>query len=149
MDTRIKIKSLKNEGGSKLSFVKVMKFNSELGLKESKELCEKILSSKNYIDIFITTDVDHFKSELCKTGYIFDVIDRNKERHIKLLSLGLFDKEDKINILSEYLSKDLEIKTRKNNNLPLSTIYFDFFNDLLLNIGEKKIDKLLDNFKNK
>jgi hypothetical protein len=135
-------------GNSKLAFVKCVKTHTNLGLKEAKEWCDIISSFPFSIDYFtlnIKTNVYDFAYELNSLiGYEFEVIDTIEERNYKLISLGLGDLSDKIDIVSKELARKLDITCKNRNEESLYRIYIEFFQDFLLDLEDENLDKLLD-----
>lgn len=142
---RIKVNRV---GGKKLQFVKVIYTTTGWGLKEAKDWCDKVNESPGqyfYIPVF---SVEQFKREIKLNGidedYNLTIDDRNSIRNTNLVLLGLGDKSDKINLISEKLSLSLYNEIKNNNSK--STIYEickAFTEDLLDGIDEFNLDKLL------
>jgi hypothetical protein len=145
----LKVKVIPHKlGNLKLAFVKCVKTHTNLGLKEAKDWCDSINSrpySKTYFPLEIKTNVHDFVYELNSlTGYEFEVIDTIEERNYKLISLGLGDLSDKIDIVSKELARKLDIECKTRNQESLYGIYIEFFQDFLLDLEDEKLDKLVD-----
>lgn len=139
----------KSIGNSKLAFVKVIKTHTQLGLKEAKEWCDQIsLWSKFDKDCFeleIKTNVEDFKNDLNDLmQYSFDVTDKEEQRNLKLLSLGLGDINEKLEAVSDELASKLVYQTRKRNQDELYDVYYDFFYDFLIDLKDENLQELIE-----
>lgn len=116
---KIRIKSKKALKGSKLMFVKLIKEYSGLGLKDSKDLCDPLFESNSQLEFELSEErfnlnytqiLIRLKKELYKIDDCLLLVNNN--RNVKLLSLGLGEKKEYINFLSENISflNDEEIK---------------------------------------
>lgn len=116
---KIRIKSKKALKGSKLMFVKLIKEYSGLGLKDSKDLCDPLFESNSQLEFELSEErfnlnytqiLIRLKKELYEIDDCLLLVNNN--RNAKLLSLGLGEKKEYINFLSENISflNDEEIK---------------------------------------
>jgi len=112
---------------TKLMFVKILKNHTGLGLKDSKDICDK-LHELPYrpVEFLLDPPVDInpneyaklFREELVEMGLEFDMSGGTEfERNRKLLSLGLGDKEDYVSFLEEALINQKELLTLTLNKL--------------------------------
>jgi DNA replication protein DnaD len=131
-----------------LQYVKIVKTHSGLGLKEAKEFCEKTRDNQGAEFILpIQTSVVEFEKEIRDMigDSIVQVSNREKERQIKLISLGLGDKSDMIDLLAEEMASELVQRTRHATNSPLYSIFVDYMSDVLTNFNAEQLDELFNN----
>lgn len=148
----LKIKARKI-GQQKLLFVKLIRDNTGLGLKESKDWCDKFSESLNVEHCLpISTSIEEFKNSMIELGvnndYELIIEDKEKKRQLKLISLGLGDISDKINAISEKLSLDLYKQSYGLNKQDLFCVYEDFFKEFLLEVDENNLDKIFNKINN-
>ena len=136
MFNRVRIKIVNNIS-LKLQLVKTIKTHSCMSLKESKELCDEMFVHLNReFDLYVN-DISEFKSEIKSNfGDDIQIRDREYERNIKLLSLGLGDDFDRIQILSDLLSSEacasIHNKDIVNRRNVINSLFEDFSNDSFL-----------------
>lgn len=130
-----------------LKYVKTVKSHSGLGLKEAKDFCDRTRDSQGIEFLLpIQTSIVEFEKEIREmVGDSVQVSNREKERQIKLISLGLGDKSDLIQILSEEMASDLVLRTRHLNNSTLYSIFVDYMADVLTNFNAEQLDELFNN----
>jgi hypothetical protein len=100
---------------NKLSFVKLIKDCSGLGLREAKDLCDELHKSPHLVQdmplLPTTGDVDYsklFKSEIKNIGGKFLVNGGIQwERNIKMLKLGIGDESDYSEFIKDYILNGL------------------------------------------
>lgn len=110
---------LKKDCQTKMMFLKILKNHTGLGLKDSKDICDR-LHELPYrpveflldppVDILPNEYAKSFREELSEMGLEFDMSGGTDfERNRKILMLGLGDKEDYVSFLEENLinQKDL------------------------------------------
>lgn len=123
---------------TKLIFVKILKNYTELGLKETKEICDR-LHEMPYkpIEIDINdSDVDQFRQALLDIELNFIMNgDRKFERERKLLALGLGEKEDYISFFVE--CGDLFDNQKEILNLALNKLSVEDLNEIFSKIKTK------------
>lgn len=89
---------------NKLMFVKILKDYTELGLKDSKDICDR-LHEMPYRPIEIDikdSDVNQLRQDLLSIDLNFIMNgDKKFERERKLLALGLGEKEDYVSFFVE------------------------------------------------
>ena len=123
---------------TKLIFVKILKNYTELGLKETKEICDR-LHEMPYkpIEIDINdSDVDQFRQALLDIELNFIMNgDRKFERERKLLTLGLGEKEDYISFFVE--CGDLFDNQKEILNLALNKLSVEDLNEIFSKIKTK------------
>ncbi len=101
---------------NKLVFVKLIKDCSELGLKESKDICDSL---HNYPDIVQNFEarqdntgvnyVKKFRNEIVNCGGKFQISGGTEfMRDFKILDLGIGDNEDYANFIVEYYENNFE-----------------------------------------
>lgn len=111
-----RIKALK-DCTTKLAFVKHIKFNSDLGLKESKDIVDTILE-KPYkfvkVEILPGTDMNEFRKGLDELGWVGDSGanyqmdgDLQWKRNFTLLKLGAASKEEYSDFILESLLSNI------------------------------------------
>ena len=141
----------KKIGKTKLMFVKIIKEHTGLGLKEAKDWCDRISEPNNlpYFELTIKTSLESFKLSLKGNlpEYEFEFYDKEEQRNLKLLALGLGDLEDKIDVVSKELSIKLLNMTRyhiyEEDDDLIYDIYLEFFKDFLVDLGDKNLDKII------
>lgn len=138
---RVKVSKV---GTQKLGFVKLIKHNTGMGLKEAKEWCDTIAENPNkYYWLSITTSSEDFKSDIDKfTDFGLIIDDKERLRQLKLISLGLGNKFDKIDIISEKLALDLYQEIRNNNTTNIYDICKRYMEEILDGVDENNIEKL-------
>ena len=130
---------IKKNCQTKLMLVKILKNNTGLVLKDSKDICDK-LHELPYrpVEFLLDTPVDinpneyakSFKEELSEMGLEFDMSGGTDfERNRKLLMLGLGDKEDYVSFLEENLIDQKELL-----NLVLNKLSKDDLKEIFDNI---------------
>ena len=130
---------IKKNCQTKLMLVKILKNHTGLGLKDSKDICDK-LHELPYrpVEFLLDTPVDinpneyakSFKEELSEMGLEFDMSGGTDfERNRKLLMLGLGDKEDYVSFLEENLIDQKELL-----NLVLNKLSKDDLKEIFDNI---------------
>ena len=132
-------------GGSKLSFVKFIKDHSGMGLKESKEWCDIAmteLGKKQYLTI--KTSLAELKKDSQSIGFDISFEDKEKQRHLKLIGLGLGDDMDKIEIIAEELGNKLSVQVRQRQFEHIAVVAEDFFKDFLLTLNSQQIEELIN-----
>ncbi len=142
----IKIR-INQKGQQSLQFVKLIKSNTNLGLRDAKDWCDNVNSNVGvYFTLNITTTLEQFKREALMnlSDYQFSFEDREKERQIKIVSLGLGDIYDKIEVISDEMASDLLFETKKRNTENLFNVYQDYFKDFLITLTAEQLDKLVD-----
>lgn len=118
---------IKQSFPAKLMLVKLIKNYTALGLKDSKEICDR-LHDLPYrpVEFFLDTPVDiipneyarSFREELSEMGLEFDMSGGTDfERNRKLLVLGLGEKEDYVSFLEEAMTNQKELLTLALNKL--------------------------------
>jgi hypothetical protein len=130
-----------------LQYVKTVKSHSGLGLKEAKDFCDRTIECQGVeFTLPIITSVTEFEKEIREMiGDSVQVSNREKERQIKLISLGLGDKSDLIDLLAEEMASELVQRTRHLNNSPLYSIFVDYMSDVLTNFNAEQLDVLFNN----
>ena len=131
---------------SLLQFVKTMKTHTGLRLKESKDLCDSIRDKEGQeFTIVVITSPEEFEREILEmVGPSIQVSNRERERHIKLLSLGLGDDIDKIDIIVDELSSKLLMKVKINKQVGLYDIYKDFFFDIVSEFNSEQLENFFN-----
>ena len=123
---------------TKLMFVKILKDYTELGLKETKEICDR-LHEMPYKPIEIDikdSDVDQLRQDLLNLELNFIMNgDRKFERERKLLALGLGEKEDYISFFVE--CGDLFDNQKEILNLALNKLSIEDLNEIFGKIKTK------------
>jgi hypothetical protein len=123
---------------TKLMFVKILKDYTELGLKETKEICDR-LHEMPYKPIEIDikdSDVDQLRQALLDIELNFIMNgDRKFERERKLLTLGLGEKEDYISFFVE--CGDLFDNQKEILNLALNKLSVEDLNEIFAKIKTK------------
>ena len=130
-----------------LQYVKVVKDHSGLGLKEAKDFCDNTRSNQGQEFLLtIKTSLQLFEKDIReKVGDTIIVSNREKERQIKLISLGLGDKSDLIQLLSEEMASELVHKTHNNIGASLYSVFTDYMADVLTNFNAEQLDELFNN----
>ncbi len=107
---KIKIR-LRSNCTSKLAFVKLIKDTTGLGLKESKDIADR--ACDNYLNQYPTTEIEFpsaeslqkFRSEIGNVGFAQETpivgISLEDERELKILQIGLGERNDYINFISQ------------------------------------------------
>jgi hypothetical protein len=126
---------------NKLMFVKIVKEYTELGLKEAKDICDKLHETPYrpvQIDLYpkMSGAVDRLKQDLLDIDLKF-IMDGDKgfERERKLLTLGLGEKEDYISFFVEF--GDLLDNQKEILNLALSKLSMEDLKEIFSKIKTK------------
>ncbi len=135
-------------GSSKLNMVKTIKWASGMGLKESKDWVESLsIGIPETLTLTVPNSqysiFEEFRLSVEDSGYDFLMEDKIKKRQIKLIELGLGDKSDSIDLLTEELAGKLVFMTKNKNSQSLYNVYNEFFQDFLLTLDKEQLDKLL------
>jgi hypothetical protein len=146
--TKVKLSVIKKNGDwQHLAFIKIIKDHTGLGLKDAKYLGDDIKKSyvnnrRTYYEIEIYTSPKELKDDLNDIGLYVDIIDRGRERDIKLTSL-IGDKSDVSDTLSDIVSSDLYMKVVQRNTEDLMDIFKDYFKELLMEFNDDDLKKIL------
>jgi hypothetical protein len=122
---------------NKLMFVKILRNYTELGLKETKEICDKLHETPyKPVEIELNVAVDRLKQDLLDIDLKF-IIDGDKgfERERKLLTLGLGEKEDYISFFLEF--EDLFDNQKEILNLALNKLSMEDLKEIFGKIKTK------------
>jgi hypothetical protein len=125
---------------NKLMFVKILRNYTELGLKETKEICDKLHETPYkpvQIDLYPKmSGVDRLKQDLLDIDLKF-IMDGDKgfERERKLLTLGLGEKEDYISFFVEF--EDLFDNQKEILNLALNKLSIEDLKEIFGKIKTK------------
>jgi hypothetical protein len=115
MDNEIIILKMTRTENKKLGMVKAVKDATGLGLKEAKNICDKLcdnfkLGYSGECQLILKPGgnprliEDKLREALSECTGCYEVLGRQWDRQIKLLSLGIGDSLDYNNFISEYLS---------------------------------------------
>ena len=129
-----------------LQFVKTLKDHTGLGLKEAKDLCDSIRSNEGqeYL-VYITSSPEAFEKEVReKIGHMIYVTNREKERQVKLVALGLGDDSDKIDLVTDELASKLLMIVKQNQSRDLYPIFKDFLFDVISDMNSEQLDELFN-----
>lgn len=123
---------------SLLSFVKLIKEVSGLGLRESKDIADSLHSLDNVeFDIPSDKSIEQFRKDLKGIGGLYLVNGGIEfDREYKLLKLGLGDKDDYIDLVS----KNIDYFT--NSNEIFEHILSKLSKEDLIELTNKLTDKL-------
>lgn len=136
--------------GNLLQYVKIVKTHSGLGLREAKDFCDRTRENIG-VDFFlpIQTSAAQFDKDIREmVGDAIQVSNTGKERQIKLVSLGLGDKSDLIELLAEEMASELVQRINNHNTnykLNLYSICTDYMADVLTNFNTEQLDELFNN----
>jgi len=123
---------------TKLMFVKILKDYTELGLTDTKEICDR-LHEMPYKPIEIDikdSDVDQLRQDLLNIELNFIMNgDRRFERERKLLTLGLGEKEDYVSFFVE--CGDLFDNQKEILNLALNKLSVEDLNEIFGKVKTK------------
>jgi len=123
---------------TKLMFVKILKEYTELGLKDTKDICDR-LHEMPYKPIEIDikdSDVDRLRQDLLNIDLNFIMNgDRRFERERKLLTLGLGEKEDYVSFFVE--CGDLFDNQKEILNLALNRLSMEDLKEIFGKIKTK------------
>lgn len=110
----MKIKLTQRIDDKKLHCVKAIKFNTNYGLKESKDIFDWMNSHVGqFTNIEMTKDqIKNFKKELL-LGQVTEFQFIFEDRDLNLLKLGIGEKDDYIETIAEFMSGS-DIETIKN-----------------------------------
>jgi hypothetical protein len=104
-----------------MMLLKILKNHTGLGLKDSKDICDRLHELPYRPVEFLLdppVDVKSFREELSEMGLEFDMSGGTEfERNRKLLSLGIGDKEDYVSFLEENLIDQKELLNLVLNKL--------------------------------
>lgn len=125
---------------TKLMFVKILKEYTELGLKDAKDICDRLHETPYrpvQIDLYPKMSaVDRLKQDFLDIDLKF-IMDGDKgfERERKLLTLGLGEKEDYISFFVEF--EDLLDNQKEIFNLVLSKLSMEDLKEIFSKIKTK------------
>ena len=166
----IKVKYIGGSTYSLLTFVKIVKDHTGMGLKDAKDFVDSVVGSPGVeIPLSVINPLE-FEKDLIQSAIFcfypmvnqnaFVVINAQKMRHDKLIQLGLGSKEDLIQSLSEEISTELYLRIKrsvndsKNDGLKITSTRHlieeitNYTTDLLLLIDENKLQELFKDKKN-
>ena len=127
-----------------LQFVKTVKSHTGLGLKEAKDLCDSIRGNEGQEYLVYVTSPEAFEKEVReKIGHMIYVTNREKERQVKLVALGLGDDSDKIDLVTDELASKLLMIVKQNQSRDLYPIFKDFLFDVISDMNSEQLDELL------
>jgi hypothetical protein len=145
----VKVKCL-GKIDSQLQFVKTMKSHTRLGLKEAKDLCDSIRSNEGQEYLVYVDSPEAFEKEVREmVGPMVYISNREKERQVKLVALGLGDDSDKIDLIADELASKLLMVVKQNQSRDLYPIFKDFLFDVVSDMTSEQLDELFNkNYKN-
>ena len=156
---QIKVRYIGGSTYSLLTFVKIVKDHTQWGLKDAKDFVDSVRDNPGVeIPLLVYNPIEFEKDLIQSNQNAFLVINTLKDRQDKLIQLGLGDKQDIIDSLSEEISHELYVRIKKslletkNDGLKITSgrnIIEEITNytaDLLMLIDENKLQEL---FKNK
>jgi len=157
----IKVKYIGGSTYSLLTFVKIVKDHTGMGLKDAKDFVDSVIGSPGVeIPLSVINPLEFEKDLIQSNQNAFVVINAQKMRHDKLIQLGLGSKEDLIQSLSEEISTELYLRIKrsvndsKNDGLKITSTRHlieeitNYTTDLLLLIDENKLQELFKDKKN-
>lgn len=157
----IKVKYIGGSTYSLLTFVKIVKDHTGMGLKDAKDFVDSVVGSPGVeIPLSVINPLEFEKDLIQSNQNAFVVINAQKMRHDKLIQLGLGSKEDLIQSLSEEISTELYLRIKrsvndsKNDGLKITSTRHlieeitNYTTDLLLLIDENKLQELFKDKKN-
>jgi ribosomal protein L7/L12 len=127
-------------GTSKLNLVKCLKDMTGLGLKDSKGIVDNLATSPQKIRVPLTSSeiIDYKKYLSSLDGCTFDMTDQQKIRDVKLMQLGLYEKDQ---LVDEVVESDIfNIFANKDNFELIKNILKSRYNS----IPEEELLKILD-----
>ena len=77
-------------------------------------------------------------------GFDISFHDKERQRQIKLISLGLGEDKERIEILAETLSSNLVFELNKRNQENKIDVIEEFFKDFLLSLNSDQLDDLIN-----
>lgn len=118
----IKEFKLKKAGSNLLELIKVIKIASKLGLKETKELVDKVRDKKGPVLIKLNLNESEEKTFLDDLSNLKDVVweypTTSSIRKIKFAQLGLVENKDElISIINDFSSLEEVLKLLPNETL--------------------------------
>jgi hypothetical protein len=143
------VKVTVHKTGSKLQFVKLIKDHTGLGLKEAKDWCDQSMDNLGRSYPITVRSIEDFKYDVRRLLSDFNISfdDREKQRQIKLLGLGIGDDSDKTDVLSEELSFELLDRIRRGESpytsQDKSDIIQSFLKELLSELNSDQLDALI------
>lgn len=144
---RVKIKCL-SKPTNFLQYVKIVKEHAGLDLRSAKDFCD---NSVKYLgigfELTIITSSKKFDDDIrILIGSCVQVFNHQRDRQIKLISLGLGDKSDLIDLLADDMASELVFKV-KSDSRPESLygIVNNYMSDILINFTTEQLDELLNN----
>lgn len=147
MDTESKFKvnvTMIQSGTQRLNLVKIIKDCTGMGLKD----CISQISNPTF-EIWVDDPISFKRRINEETDFEFMVEDKTKQRQKKIISLGLGDKDDKIEIISDHLTMRMMnlINSNASFGAPKNSLYTNlsgFFDEFLSKLDDSQIDKLLN-----
>lgn len=132
---------LYNSGNHKLALLKAIKDVTQIGLKDAKSFLDETLISPVMFKKYMTyEEMDLFRNRLSQCdGAVYEFDDREKIRNKKLLDLGICDKSDLSEELSE-MSTDAAFMGGFD-----TTKLKKIFNKIYSELSEEKLREIYDN----
>jgi hypothetical protein len=143
---RVKLKCL-SKPANFLQYVKLVKEHAGMDLRSAKDFCDNSIKYLGVdFELYITTSSKKFDDDISSLiGSSIQVYNHQKERQRKLISLGLGDKSDLIDLLADDMASELVFKVKSANQSGLYGIFNDYISDILINFTSEQLDKLLNN----
>lgn len=143
---RVKLKCL-SKPPSLLQYVKIVKEHTGMDLKSTKDFCDNSIKYLGVeFELTVITSSKKFDDDISSLiGTSIQVHNHQRERQIKLISLGLGDKSDLIDLLADDMASELVFKVKSDNRAELYGIFNDYMSDILINFTPEQLDKLLNN----
>jgi len=128
-------------GTQKLALVKAIKFVTGLGLKDSKDIVDESSDHPVMFRQRLTLgQLDEFRNNLSSTDAEYDLDDRERIRNKKLIDLGVCDKSDLVEELTNMNIQKVFIGGFSTNKLR------DILMEAYSHIDEDKLMEIYSNF---
>ena len=134
-------------GNNKLMFLKIVKTHSGMDLRTAKDWMDTAFASIDRThNLLIKTSIDELKKDVEEhlDGFDISFHDKERQRQIKLISLGLGDKYEKIEIIADTISGNLLLELNRRKQEATIDIIEDFFKDFLLSLNSDQLDDLIN-----
>ncbi len=132
---------LYNAGQSKLAVLKAIKDVLGTDLKQTKDIVDEVVSNPIMFRKYMTTEeMDIFRNRLSLcSGAVYDFDDREKIRNKKLIQLGICNKSDIVDELSEMSLDSLLMNGFNTDKLK------QIFNKIYSELPEEKLRDIYEN----
>ena len=141
----------------KLSIVKTIKEATGYGLKHSKDIVDALFADPLLeTELYSQISLKELEAKLTDTGCEWSIGNRERERNLKMIELGLGDRADLISEVSHQIGSQLYTRlrpvtdtgwSREEKNSELKIKCDDFILDLFSGLSETSLTEIFNSLK--